>query len=159
MVWCHLNDESLKLTEQINDCVEVTGSDTPEHKVKSMLGFAHGDIHALASKPKICGFGMNFQSCNNMVFVGLSDSWEQFYQAVRRCWRFGQTKPVNVHIISADVEGAVLANIRRKEKQNEELKAEMILIMRDKTMAELGRAHTEKTEYNATQTLEFPSWL
>jgi hypothetical protein len=94
-----------------------------------------------------------------MVFVGLSDSWEQFYQSVRRCWRYGQTKPVHVHIVSADVEGGVLANIKRKESQHKALKLEMIAIMRDKTLAQLGRAEQEKTEYNANSKMEMPSWV
>lgn len=159
LVWCHLNNESEKLAEEINHAVEVTGSDPAEHKSATMLGFARGDVRALVSKPKIAGFGMNWQNCNQMVFVGLSDSWEQFYQSVRRCWRYGQTKPVHVHIVSADVEGGVLANIKRKEAQHRELKAEMIAIMRDKTLAQLGRAEHEKTEYNANQKMGIPSWV
>jgi hypothetical protein len=159
LIWCHLNDESQKLTELIAGCVEVTGSDKPEHKIKSMLDFSHGELRAMTTKPKIAGFGMNWQSCNHMVFVGLSDSWEQFYQAVRRCWRFGQKKPVHVHIISADIEGATLVNIKRKEAQNAELKAEMIAIMKDKTMVEIGRASTQKTEYAPKQQMESPAWL
>jgi superfamily II DNA or RNA helicase len=159
LVWCHLNDESVKLCELINGGVEVTGSDPAAHKSGTMLGFARGEVRALVSKPKIAGFGMNWQNCNHMVFVGLSDSWEQFYQAVRRCWRYGQTKPVYVHIVSADVEGGVLANIKRKESQHRELKAEMIGIMRDKTLAQLGRARQEKTEYTTTDKMELPRWI
>lgn len=159
LIWCHLNDESEKLSESISGAVEVTGSDHAAHKSATMLGFARGEVPALVSKPKIAGFGMNWQNCNHMVFVGLSDSWEQFYQAVRRCWRYGQTKPVHVHIVSADVEGGVLANIKRKEAQHRELKAEMIAVMRDKTLAQLGRASQEKTEYNAEMRMEIPSWI
>jgi superfamily II DNA or RNA helicase len=159
LVWCHLNDESEKLSAEINNAVEVTGSDPAEHKSATMLGFARGEVRALVSKPKIAGFGMNWQNCNQMVFVGLSDSWEQFYQSVRRCWRYGQTKPVHVHIVSADVEGGVLANIKRKESQHRELKAEMIQIMRQKTLAQLGRAEQEKTEYNANNRMEMPKWV
>lgn len=159
LIWCHLNDESQKLTSMIDSAVEVTGSDDPDKKAKTMLGFAHGETLKLVTKPKIAGFGMNWQSCNHMVFVGLSDSWEQFYQAVRRCWRYGQTKPVHVHIVSADVEGGVLANIKRKESQNKQLKAEMISVMKDRTLKELGRATQEKTEYKADKKLEMPSWV
>jgi hypothetical protein len=101
---------------------------------------------------------MNWQNCNHMVFVGLSDSWEQFYQAVRRCWRYGQTKPVHVHIVSADIEGGVLTNIKRKESQHKSLKAEMIAIMRDKTMEQIGKATQEKTEYNANIKMRMPTW-
>ena len=81
------------------------------------MGFIDGSQRVLVSKPRIAGFGMNFQHCHNMIFVGLSDSWEQYYQAVRRCWRFGQTKQVNVYIITADIEGMVIENIKRKDAQ------------------------------------------
>lgn len=159
LIWCHLNDESEKLKSVIDGAVEVKGSDDPKHKTDSMIGFAKGGVGKLVSKPKICGFGMNFQSCNKMVFVGLSDSWEQFYQAVRRCWRYGQTKPVHVHIVSADIEGGVLANIKRKEQQHRELMAEMIAVMKDKTLMELGKARNEKADYNNTKTMEIPRWV
>lgn len=96
LVWCNLNDESAALTDLINGAVEVKGSDKNQHKEKSMLGFSAGTIRSLVTKPSIAGFGMNWQHCHNMAFVGLSDSYEQFYQAVRRCWRFGQTEPVDV---------------------------------------------------------------
>lgn len=127
--------------------------------VQSCLGLQQNILNKrLISKPSMFGYGLNLQQCNHMVFVGLSDSWEQFYQAVRRCWRFGQTKPVHVHIIAADVEGAVLANIKRKEQQNAELKAEMIAIMRDKSLAQFGKARTEKTEYEPVKAMEIPTW-
>jgi len=158
IVWCHLNDESDKLDDLIHGSVEVKGSDSSEHKLRSVIGFVNGDIRALVSKPKMFGYGLNLQNCNHMVFVGLSDSWEQFYQAVRRCWRYGQKKPVHVHIISADVEGAVLLNIKRKEMQHKQLTGEMIAIMKDKTLAQLGMAKQEKTHYTNNQKLELPSW-
>lgn len=158
LIWCHLNDESEKLKTAIHGGVEVKGSDEPKHKTDSMIGFAKGNVKRLISKPKICGFGMNFQSCNHMVFVGLSDSWEQFYQAVRRCWRYGQTKPVHVHIVSADVEGGVLTNIKRKEAQHKQLTREMIAVMKDKTLQELGKSRQEKAEYKNTLKMEVPKW-
>ena len=159
LVWCHLNNESQQLVDMIDNAVQVTGSDEPGDKAARMLGFARGEVSKLVTKPKIAGFGMNWQSCNQMVFVGLSDSWEQFYQAVRRCWRYGQNKPVHVHIVSADVEGGVLANIKRKESQHKQLKAEMIAIMRDCTLADLGKASAEKTEYKPNVNMEKPSWV
>ena len=159
LVWCHLNDESQKLASEIVGAIEVTGSDDPDKKTKAMIGFAQGSVSKLVTKPKIAGFGMNWQSCNHMVFVGLSDSWEQFYQAVRRCWRYGQTKPVHVHIVSADVEGGVLANIKRKEGQHKELKKQMIEVMRGRTLAALGRAEQEKTIYTTTEKMEIPQWI
>lgn len=159
LIWCHLNDESKALADSIVDAVEVTGSDDAEIKSARLLGFSTGEVKKIVSKPKIAGFGMNWQNCNNMIFVGLSDSWEQFYQAVRRCWRYGQKNAVHVHIVSADVEGGVLANIKRKEQQHKELKEEMIKIMKDKTLAELGKATQEKATYNNENIMGVPSWL
>lgn len=159
LIWCHLNDESESLTEMIDGAVEVKGGDDHKHKKDALLGFANSTVRKLVTKPKIAGFGMNWQSCNHMVFVGLSDSWEQFYQAVRRCWRYGQTKPVHVHIVSADVEGGVLTNIKRKESQHKQLMKEMIAIMKDKTLQELGKATQEKAQYTNNQTMGIPKWL
>ena len=115
LVWCNLNDESKQATAAIDGAVEITGSDSIESKEQRMHDFTTGDIRVLVTKPRIAGFGMNWQHCHNMVFLGLSDSYEQYYQAVRRCWRFGQDSTVNAHIITADIEGAVVQNIKRKE--------------------------------------------
>lgn len=158
LIWCHLNDESQALAKLITGAVEVTGSDDHALKSARLLGFSTGEVHKIVSKPKIAGFGMNWQNCNQMIFVGLSDSWEQFYQAVRRCWRYGQKMPVHVHIVSADIEGGVLANIKRKEMQHKQLKAEMIEIMRDKTLAQLGKSSQEKANYNNDKKMGVPSW-
>ena len=115
VVWCHLNAEADALTAAIYDAVEVRGPDSEASKVATLAGFANGKIRVLITKPSIAGFGMNWQHCHQMAFVGLSDSWEQYYQSVRRCWRFGQTEPVDVHCIAADTEGAVTANLKRKD--------------------------------------------
>ena len=93
-------------------------------KESRMLGFSSGDVKILVTKPKIAGFGMNWQHCSNIAFVGLSDSYEQYYQAVRRCWRFGQKEEVNCYIITAETEGAVVANIKRKEQDAERMAKE-----------------------------------
>jgi superfamily II DNA or RNA helicase len=116
LLWCNLNSESKQLTNIIKDAEQITGSDSLERKVSIMENFINGDLRVLVTKPSIAGFGLNLQHCHNMAFVGLSDSYEQFYQAVRRCWRFGQEKEVNCYIVTANIEGAVVANIRRKEK-------------------------------------------
>lgn len=131
LIWCHLNDEAEMLRELIPGSVNVQGSDSPEEKTKNLLGFAHGDIRVLISKPKIAGFGMNWQHCARMAFVGMDDSFEKFYQAVRRCYRFGQKRNVQIHIFSAETEGQILANIKRKEKQHHELSHNMVEHMRD----------------------------
>jgi len=121
LIWCDLNRESELLTRSINGAVEVRGSDTIEHKENSLIGFTDGKIRALVTKPSIAGHGMNWQHCNKMIFVGLSDSYEYYYQAVRRCWRFGQKRPVKVYVITADTEGAVVKNIEYKEHQAENM--------------------------------------
>lgn len=117
VVWCDLNAEGEALVKAIPGAVEVQGSDDPEYKERAMLDFAEGKIRVLVTKPSIAGHGLNWQNCHNTVFVGLSDSFEQLYQAVRRFYRFGQTKPVEVYLITAETEGAVVKNIERKERQ------------------------------------------
>lgn len=117
LIWCDLNKESEALTKAIYGAVEVRGSHDADYKERMLHGFASGEVRKLVSKPSIAGWGMNYQHCNQVVFVGLTDSYEQYYQAVRRCWRFGQQREVHVHIITANTEGAVLSNIRRKEAQ------------------------------------------
>jgi hypothetical protein len=125
LVWCARNDEGDLLESLIPDSVQIAGSDKPQDKESRMMGFIDGSHRVLVSKVRIAGFGMNFQHCANMIFVGMNDSWEQYYQAVRRCWRFGQTKPVNVWIITADIEGMVIENIGRKDEQAETMMGEM----------------------------------
>ena len=127
----------------------------PLKKEEYITDFTNGTIEKLVTKPKIAGFGLNWQHCNDMVFVGLSDSWESFYQAIRRCWRYGQNEAVNVHIITADTEGAVLENILRKQSQNDEMAREMALIMRDYTLAQIQGAQANKTYYAPVQPLKF----
>lgn len=137
LIWCHLNDEAEMLREMIPGSVNVQGSDSPESKTKNLMGFADGSIRVLISKPKIAGYGMNWQHCARMAFVGLDDSFEKFYQAVRRCYRFGQTRNVHVHIFTAENEGQILANIKRKEADHHKMSAEMVDYMRDIMNAEL----------------------
>ena len=159
VVWCNLNEESEKLHNRINQSVEVKGSDSDNHKTQSMLDFADGSIKCLVTKPKIAGFGMNWQSSRHCIFVGLSDSWESFYQAIRRQWRFGQTKKVHVHIVSADTEGAVVENIKRKDAQHREMAAAMMEYMRELTQKTVLGAVVEKTNYNPSQDMIIPKWL
>lgn len=148
LIWCNLNTESEALAKAIPDAVEVKGSDSNAHKEKAMLDFIEGKVRVLVTKPSICGFGMNFQHCADMAFVGLSDSYEQFYQAVRRCWRFGQTRSVNVHVITAETEGAVVANIKRKEADAMEMAESMVGHMKDLNQQALqGASSRVKTEY------------
>ena len=156
LVWCYRNDESALLAELIDGAVEVKGSDKPEHKTKSLLGFAAGDIKTLVSKPSIAGYGMNFQVCNHAVFVGLSDSWEQYYQAVRRIHRFGQQRDCRIDIVTHADEGAVLENIQRKDRENEYLSEEMTALCSRIFKANIEQATIDVTPYVAKLQPEFP---
>jgi len=131
LIWCHLNDEAALLNRLIPGSVNVQGSDSVEFKSENLLGFAQGKVRVLISKPKIAGFGMNWQHCNQMAFVGLDDSFEKFYQAVRRCYRFGQKRMVNVHLFTSESEGQILINLKRKEEQHHQLSNQMVDHMKD----------------------------
>ena len=137
LIWCHLNDEAEMLHQLIPGSVNVQGSDKPEDKAARMMDFSHGNLRVLISKPKICGFGMNWQHCARMAFVGLDDSFEKFYQAVRRCYRFGQKRNVLVHLFTAENEGQILQNLKRKELQHHEMSEKMIAHMKDIMNTEL----------------------
>jgi len=147
VIWCNRNEESEKLAQLITGSKDVKGSDTIDYKEKTIDSFTDGSLRVLISKPSICGYGMNWQHCNNTAFVGLSDSWESYYQAIRRFWRFGQTKPVNCHVISAESEGAVVENIRRKELQNQQMSQEMVIHMSNYVKNEIFGIEPQKAEY------------
>ena len=159
LIWCDYNDESAVLKKKIDHCVEVKGADSPEYKAQASIDFADGSIHALVSKPAIFGFGSNFQSCHNMIFCGLSDSYERFYQAIRRCWRFGQKEPVNVYIILSEKEMNVLDNITRKQLQMDEMQKQMTALMRDVTLSEIKHTTRITTEYKPKEEMRKPSWI
>lgn len=156
LIWCDFNYESEALTKAIDDSVEVTGSDKPEHKENAMMGFAENRIKYLISKPSICGFGMNWQNCHNMIFCGLSDSFEQFYQAVRRCYRFGQKKEVNVYIVISEREENIIENIKRKQSDHERMKEEMIKIMSEISINEINHHETIRNDYKAIEEMRMP---
>ena len=125
LVWCNTNYEADYLRKLIPTAVEVRGSDTPQHKEEKLTAFSAGEIRVLITKPSIAGFGMNWQHCNHMAFTGLSYSYELYYQAIRRCWRFGQKKQVNVFVVVADSEGSILDTINRKEQEHKKMQKEM----------------------------------
>ncbi len=131
LIWGELNAETDAAESAITGAVQVSGSDPDEHKEKSMLGFADGSVPILVTKPKIGGFGMNWQQCHQMIFLGLTDSYESTYQAERRCWRYGQQKPVDVHILTTDRDAAIIRNIERKRKQAEEMTEQMVQAVKE----------------------------
>jgi DNA modification methylase len=148
LIWCHLNNEAELLADLIPGAVNVQGSDKAEYKAEQMMKFSGGELRVLISKPKICGFGMNWQHCARMAFVGLDDSFEKFYQAVRRCYRFGQKRNVQVHMFTAENEGQILANLKRKEVQHHEMSANMIEHMKDIMNKELAGQENIVDEYH-----------
>jgi hypothetical protein len=158
LIWCQLNDEAAQITSMLDGAVNVQGSDDADAKARNLIGFANGDVRVLVSKPSIAGFGMNFQCCSDMIFLGLNNSFEQLYQAIRRCWRFGQTMPVNVHMIAAETEGAVVANLDAKEQAADYMLAQMADHMKDLTKRALKGA-TQRTMIEHKQKMEVPSWL
>ena len=159
LVWCDLNEESKTLTKAINGAVEVTGSDSDDHKADAMMGFSDGSVRVLVSKPKIAGWGMNWQNCNTEIFCGLSDSFEAYYQAVRRCWRFGQKDPVNVHIVVSDADGAVKANLERKQTNAQRMTQEMVKYTKEILRADVRGTMRQQDDYNPRLDMILPPWL
>ena len=111
------------------------------------------------SKPKIAGFGMNWQNCHKVIFVGLSDSFEAYYQAVRRCWRFGQNNPVDVYIVISDAEGAVKANIERKQNDAERKTRELVGYTKEILKADIRHTVRMTEDYYALTRMEVPKWI
>ena len=159
MWWCNLNAESEALTRAIPGAVETKGSDSDEIQERKIMDFVEGRTRVLVSKPSVCGFGMNFQHCADTGFVGLNDSFEQIYQAIRRFWRFGQTRPVNVHFIASEIEGAVVANIKRKEADADRMAAAMVLHMADISSQLVRGSVRDKGNYNPQDPVRLPDWL
>jgi hypothetical protein len=157
--WCNLNAESEALTRAIPGAVETRGSDPDEVKERKLIDFSEGRIRVLVTKPSVAGFGMNWQHCADTGFVGLSDSFEQYYQAVRRFWRFGQEQPVNCHIVAAETEGATIANIRRKEADADRMAAAMVMHMADLSAQAVRGAVRERPDYAPAQALRIPEWM
>lgn len=157
--WCNLNAESEAITKGIPGAVETKGSDSDEVKERKLLDFAEGRTRVLVTKPGVCGFGMNWQHCADTGFVGLNDSFEQVYQAIRRFWRFGQTKPVNVHMIAAETEGAVVANLRRKEMDADRMAASMVRHMADLSSRAIRGSARDKPDYNPEMKIALPAWI
>lgn len=143
-VWCGLNNESESISRAIPDAVEVAGSDSEAHKADAMIGFSEGRHRVIVTKPQIAGFGMNWQHCSKVAVIGLSDSFEQLYQLIRRHYRFGQTRPVDVYIFASEAEGAVVTNIQRKEKQAAEMMESIVNEMKEFS---IGKSQRQVMEY------------
>ena len=150
VAWCHLNDESTRLARLIDGAVEVSGSDSPEAKEEKLMAFTKGEVRVLVTKPKIGAWGLNWQHCHRMTFFP-SHSYEQYYQAVRRSWRFGQTRPVTVDLITTEGQARVLDNLQRKAAQAD--------AMFDALIEHMNAAlAVERSKYTPTP-VEIPVWL
>jgi len=147
IIWCNLNNEANTVQRMIEGSVQISGSESNEAKSAKLNAFSAGQISHLITKPSIAGLGLNWQHCADVVFLGLSDSFEQYYQAVRRCWRFGQQRPVNVHIVTASTEGAVLTNIKRKEQDAQKMAAQLIKYMNPKETMNATSATKDELEH------------
>lgn len=155
LIWCDTDYEADALKRTIPNALEIRGSQSIDEKEYRLDAFANGKAKHLIAKPSMCGFGLDWSHCANMAFVGRSYSYETWYQAVRRCWRFGQTKPVNVHLIVAEGEDTIGRVIDRKAGDH----ASMKRAMRDSMLRAVGKQSIRKTPYNPTQTTGIPSWI
>lgn len=138
LLWCGLNPEADMLAASLPGAVNVEGSMSPEAKAEAFLKFADGNIRYLVTKPSLAAFGLNFQHCARMAFVGIGDSYEQYYQAIRRCWRYGQSRPVEAHVIVSQIEGNIAANVARKQRQASDLVDGLVSAMRSHHTINLG---------------------
>lgn len=154
IVWCNTNDEADKLAELMPDAVEVRGSETERVKESKLASFTNGKVRVIISKPSICGMGLNWQHCRNIAFVGLSYSFEDFYQALRRSYRFGQTSEVNAYIIQAETEGAILRSIQKKIQQHKVMQEKM----KEAAKAFDGNRIKELSQNTAIQTVAGQDW-
>lgn len=157
--WCNLNEEAERLAAGIPGAVNLHGGLKDGEKERILIAFSEGRIKDLITKASLAGFGMNWQHCADTGFVGLNDSWEQFYQAIRRFWRFGQSREVNCHIVAADTEGATVANIRRKEGDADRMAAAMVAHMSDLSSEAVRGMTRDRGDYRPDQPIILPCFL
>lgn len=150
LVWCHLNDEADTIERMVPDAVQVAGKHSDDEKETRLLGFASGDIRVLITKPKIGAWGLNYQHCSHVTFFP-SHSYEQYYQGVRRCWRFGQKNPVTVDIVTTEGEKSVLANLKRKAVAADVMFDKLVSLMNEQMHIQSNTSFTEQERV--------PAWL
>jgi len=159
LVWCGLNAEGDGLEKRLgDDCVQIAGCDSDDEKIEKEMRWRAGDVRTLVTKSSIFGWGMNWQHCRNMLFLGIGDSYEQYYQSIRRCWRFGQKLPVNAVIVVSDAEQTVAENVRRKEKAAAALAAGIVAHAKDAMRTEVMGGDKQQTTYNPTVRMRLPDW-
>lgn len=159
VVWAELNDEANALEKSIQGAVQIAGSDSAAEKERKLIEFSRGQFRVLVTKASIAGFGMNWQQCNQMAFVGLSHSYEDLYQAVRRCWRFGQKNPVDVHLFMVDGEQAILENLKRKEVEAQRMADSLKSHVSELNKVNIKALKRHSSTYLPNQNLQIPSWL
>lgn len=158
-VWCQLNDESTAATEAINDSLEITGSQSDEEKERRLVAFGEGDALRIVTKSKIAGHGLNWQHCCKVGLLGIDHSYEMMYQLIRRHYRFGQKKPVDVHIVLSERDSGILDNINRKQLQHKSLLRGMVEAVSEQTRQEMTCLKREVISYIPSTEMELPSWL
>lgn len=158
IVWTGLNDESKYCAQLINDSTEIKGEHSIEYKNEMLWRFKKGEIKCLITKAKIAGYGMNFQNCHNMAFIGIGDSFEMYYQCIRRCWRFGQDKPVNVKICITNAEQDIVKNVKRKENENAIMMEHVIREMKIDMIQEVKEGNVRYMDNYQENYQEGPHW-
>ena len=159
VVWAETNEEADLLESMIDGCAQVAGSTKEDKKIDYLIGFSEGKYQKLVTKAKIAGFGLNWYHACKMAFVGATYSFEQFYQAVRREWRFGQDKPVNVKVFMTEEETGIHSAMLAKMENDKLMRQEMIKVMSDSMKKEITGASSEKAEYNPTGKASMPSFI
>ena len=151
IVWCHYNQEGDLLQKMLSDSIQVAGKHDSEEKEEKLIGFSMGNHRVLVTKPKIAGFGLNWQHCSDVIYFP-SHSHESYYQAIRRCWRFGQTKPVKVHLVYSEANKIIVDNMLRKERQSHEMYAGIVRSMKT------SQLHQEAIK-EIYETIQLPRWM
>jgi hypothetical protein len=159
VIWCDLNAEGDALRAAIPGAVEIRGADAEDVKEQRLMDFAAGRIRVLITKASITGWGLNWQHCRNVAFVGVTDSWEAYYQAVRRCYRFGQKREVQVHIFASEQEGSIVANLKRKEADAKAMGDALVTEVLESVKSELFGQTRESNAYQPNQAMNLPLFL
>lgn len=154
MIWVDTDYEADAIMALLPEAIEVRGSMKPEDKEDKLEAFSRGDERILVTKPRIAGYGLNWQHCARMAFVGLSFSYEAYYQAIRRCWRFGQQREVDVHVAMADTERAIFDVVSRKAGDHDAMKLQMT-----RAMAGAMNRVARQQEYKPAMEARLPAWM
>lgn len=160
LVWHGLNTEGEAMQAALGpDCIMIEGKDSEETKLERERAWREGKVRVLLTKSSIFGYGLNWQHCHQMMFLGMGDSWEEYYQSIRRCWRHGQKHPVSVRIVISDAEGEIAANVRSKEDEAERTAAGVVSVMRDVQIESVRGIKCARDTYEPQQAMKLPAWI